>query len=249
MTLLSLSAANADLIELHHDGVRVLVSVRRSDRSRRIRLRVTEEGAEVVLPKRSARRHAVDAVREHAAWLVRHVERLTIQPDQTGAVGVRIMLEGHWRPVQCSLKGRSSVLFDGESLMVSGSNPVAALEAWMRKRASRAFDEALKGRSEEMGLIPNRVSLRDQKTKWGACTSRGTVTFNWRLVMALPEVLDYVVVHELAHLRELNHSARYWKIVEQYCPEHKACRKWLRENGRYLQLPKAFPSPDEPELN
>jgi len=249
LTLLSLSAANADLIELHHDGVRVLVSVRRSDRSRRIRLRVTEEGAEVVLPRRSARRHAVDAVREHAAWLVRHVGRLTVEPDDSGTLGVRIMFEGRWRSVHCTFTGRSSVLFDGESLVVSGSNPLAALESWMRKRAAEMFDESLKRRSKEMGLVPSRVSLRDQKTKWGACTSRGTVTFNWRLVMALPDVLDYVVVHELAHLQELNHSARYWKIVESYCPEHKVYRKWLRENGRYLQLPKAFPPSVEPDLN
>ncbi len=102
--------------------------------------------------------------------------------------------------------------------------------------------ERLSIRSREMGLAPSRVSIRDQKTKWGACTSRGTVTLNWRLVMAPPEVLDYVVVHELAHLAELNHSPRFWAIVERHCPDWKRHRDWLKANGWRLQSLPALPS-------
>lgn len=159
------------------------------------------------------------------------------------------MFEGSWRVVLHSNLGGSDVADDGAALTVGGRQPDATLERWMKQRAVERFDEVLAVRTAEMGLTPARVSLRDQKTKWGACTSRGTVTFNWRLVMAPAEVLDYVVVHELAHLKELNHSKKYWRIVETYCPDHKVHRKWLRDNGRYLRLPNTPEMSGEPSLD
>jgi predicted metal-dependent hydrolase len=88
-----------------------------------------------------------------------------------------------------------------------------------------------------MGLAPNRVAVKDQRRRWGSCSARtGAVHFNWRLVMAPPEVLDYVVVHELAHLAQPDHSRAFWALVAQYAPAYKACRKWLREHGAQLVL-------------
>lgn len=85
-----------------------------------------------------------------------------------------------------------------------------------------------------MGVRPARVRVKDLRSLWGSCSARGSLNFNWRLLLAPPEVLDYVVVHELAHLAETSHSRRFWALVSEYCPEHRERRRWLKENGGSL---------------
>jgi predicted metal-dependent hydrolase len=85
-----------------------------------------------------------------------------------------------------------------------------------------------------IGVRPNRIQIRDQRSRWGSCSTRGTLSFNWRLVLAPFDVLDYVVVHELCHLREANHSRRFWKLVEQHRPDWRVHRDWLHEHGPEL---------------
>ena len=85
-----------------------------------------------------------------------------------------------------------------------------------------------------LGVEPERIQIRDQRTRWGSCSTRGTLSFNWRLVLAPFDVLDYVVVHELCHLREPNHSRRFWTLVEQRRPGWRAQRDWLHEHGPEL---------------
>jgi predicted metal-dependent hydrolase len=81
-----------------------------------------------------------------------------------------------------------------------------------------------------MGVRPASLTIRNQKSRWGSCSTRGTLSFNWRLIMAPPEVLDYVVVHELAHMMEHNHSKAFWALVAKYCPDYLAHRNWLKQN-------------------
>ena len=81
-----------------------------------------------------------------------------------------------------------------------------------------------------------RITIRDQKTRWGSCSAKGTLSFNWRLMLAPPAVLDYVVVHELCHLTHMDHSAAFWALVEQVCPDYRTHRKWLKEHGQELVL-------------
>lgn len=82
-----------------------------------------------------------------------------------------------------------------------------------------------------MGLSCNKITVRDQKTRWGSCSSKGNLNLNYRLAYMPPEILDYVVVHELAHLRHMDHSREFWALVETYLPDYKECRKWLKEHG------------------
>ncbi len=131
---------------------------------------------------------------------------------------------------------------EAEGLVVAVSrrcalSPEEVLEEWLQAqaRADLTLRVALRGR--EMGQVPRRLSVRGQKTRWGCCTGRGTVTFNWRLVMAPPEVLDYVVVHELAHLTEPHHRPPFWLRVEAFCPEWRRWRQWLRDFGSRLLVP------------
>nr|WP_294493854.1 SprT family zinc-dependent metalloprotease [uncultured Mediterraneibacter sp.] len=85
-----------------------------------------------------------------------------------------------------------------------------------------------------MNLSYGRITIREQKTRWGSCSSKGNLNFNWRLILAPEEVLDYVVVHELAHRREMNHSQAFYAVVESILPDYRQARKWLRDNGQSL---------------
>jgi predicted metal-dependent hydrolase len=104
-----------------------------------------------------------------------------------------------------------------------------------RERARAVFQERVAHWSVRMGVAPNRIFIKEQRSLWGSCSTKGNLNFNARLLEAPPEVLDYVVVHELSHLKEMNHSRRFWAVVQSWCPRHKEHRRWLRENSRLLR--------------
>lgn len=97
------------------------------------------------------------------------------------------------------------------------------------KRARKVFPERIAYFAKQMGVTYGRVTLREQKTRWGSCSSKGNLNFNWKLILLPPELLDYVVVHELAHRKEMNHSAAFWKVVEEILPDYRERRKALKE--------------------
>jgi len=105
------------------------------------------------------------------------------------------------------------------------------LEAVYRKKARKQLEDRAAYYAGLMGVTYNRITVRAAKTRWGSCSARGNLNFHWKLILMPPEVLDYVVVHELAHRREMNHSSRFWAEVERIMPDYKRRRKWLKENG------------------
>jgi predicted metal-dependent hydrolase len=107
-------------------------------------------------------------------------------------------------------------------------------EVEARRAARELVAMLIDEEAPEIGVEPVRVQIGDQRSRWGSCSTRGTLSFNWRLVLAPFDVLDYVVVHELCHLREPNHSRRFWKLVEQRRPDWRAQRDWLHEHGPEL---------------
>ena len=96
------------------------------------------------------------------------------------------------------------------------------------------FPERVSYYAREIGVDYGRITIRQQKTRWGSCTSEGNLNFNWLLMLAPPEILDYVVVHELCHRKEMNHSAAFWREVEHILPDYRERKKWLKDNGWYL---------------
>ena len=103
-----------------------------------------------------------------------------------------------------------------------------------RDKAREIFEQKVSYYAQMMGVSYGRIAIRDQKTRWGSCSGEGNLNFNWRLIFAPAGVLDYVVVHELAHRKEMNHSRRFWRVVEDTMPEYRKYQKWLKENGRGL---------------
>lgn len=109
-----------------------------------------------------------------------------------------------------------------------------ALESFYRDRAEELFTEHVECYAEEMDVEYESVTVRNQRTRWGSCSPKQNLSFNWRLTMAPEEVLEYVVVHELAHLIEKNHTDKYWRVVQEYMPDYKEYADWLEENSPKL---------------
>ena len=124
------------------------------------------------------------------------------------------------------------------------SRPVSDLSAVQRTALEKRYKEAARSYipkrvayyHDMTGGTYQRIAIRDQKTRWGSCSSKGTLSFNWRLMLAPPAVLDYVVVHELCHLTHMDHSPAFWQAVEAVCPDYRDLRKWLKEHGSELVL-------------
>ena len=116
----------------------------------------------------------------------------------------------------------------------AGFRALAAIDRWYRREARAALEEAVREEAPPLGVQPARLAVRDTTSRFGSCSTTGTISFSWRLIMAPPEVLDYVVVHELCHLREANHGAGFWRLVEDARPGWRAQRDWLHEHGREL---------------
>jgi predicted metal-dependent hydrolase len=109
------------------------------------------------------------------------------------------------------------------------------LERWYRGEARRIIGLRVREFAASIGVTYTRLTIRDGRSRWGSCSSLGGLNFSWRLILAPPAVLDYVVIHELAHRRELNHSPRFWAIVAAYCPDYRTHQHWLKEHGAALQ--------------
>ena len=116
------------------------------------------------------------------------------------------------------------------------SRAESVFEAWYKKQARAVLTERAEFYARKFGFKVERIRISSARTRWGSCSAKGTLSFTWRLVMAPPEVIDYVVVHELCHLKELNHSKTFWAQVEAILPGYKSTRKWLKHNGAKLHL-------------
>ena len=134
---------------------------------------------------------------------------------------------------------RSEIAQEGDELILrrgaDRAAPQQVLREWLVDRARETFAERVAHWAPRIGVTFKRLSIRDQRTVWGSCTRAGDLSFNWRIIMAPPEALDYLVIHELCHRLEMNHSKRYWANVAKHCPDWKKQRAWLRDHSRRLK--------------
>lgn len=212
------------------DGIEI--AVRRSPRARRLSLRVSSLDGRVTItvPKSVSMKEANGFVQQKADWIARAVGRVHAPVEIKS--GAKVPLEGAPREVVLA-SGRSAIA-DGETLLVPQGREVPALVALLKHLARDRLAARVSHHAEALGRRYGRITLRDTRSRWGSCSSDCNLMFSWRLIMAPPEVLDYVAAHEVAHLEHMDHSPRFWGVVERLCPDHKLHRKWLREEGNAL---------------
>jgi hypothetical protein len=227
-------------IVVSHEGAVYRVALRRRAAARRLTLRVSSATGEAVLtiPERTdlaAARRFADA---HGGWIAARLARV---PDRVALVpGAVVPLRG----VDHRIVHRAVALRrvsaaegpDGPVLAVSGETAEVAgrVRAFLQREARRDLETAVARYAEALGVTPARITLRDTTSRWGSCSSQGGLNFSWRLVLAPPFVLDYLAAHEVAHLREMNHSQRFWRLVHGVCPATGEAEAWLKRHGTGL---------------
>ena len=159
-------------------------------------------------------------------------------PSKRYAEGETFLYLGSLFNLKLVQSQRPSLQFEnGFTLSLSAQKKAEQIfTRWYKERAYDVISERVHEYAQRYGFIPKQVKITSAMTRWGSCSSSGTLNFTWRLVMAPLDVIDYVVVHELAHLRVKNHSSQFWKVVEMIDPEYKLKKKWLKEKGEKLTL-------------
>lgn len=212
----------------------VEVVLRRSTRAKRLSLRISrlDGRATLTLPQRVPEREGMAFVRERADWLRKHIA--DVQPEVAVQIGGTVLFRGAELPVVAGDVKRAR-LVDGALVLPDDPDKAGKrVAAFMKLQARDALAAASDRYAAALGKSYGRISLRDTRSRWGSCSSAGDLMYSWRLIMAPPQVLDYVAAHEVAHLQHMDHSDRFWAAVERLFPNHKPCRKWLRENGNAL---------------
>ncbi|MGE3247744.1 MAG: M48 family metallopeptidase [Beijerinckiaceae bacterium] len=234
-----------DFIEVSHSGDTHRILLRRVAGARRFTLRVRAASRDVVLsmPLRAKVDEAHKFAAQHAAWIGARIKRL---PEPVPfAEGSVIPLRGieHTIRHMPSMRGTvwtgdaSSCSGDCEPILyVAGdsSHVERRVDDYLRKQAKLDLMAAVGRHCAQLGVRPSRVSLRDTSSRWGSCSSNGNLNFSWRLILAPAFVLDYLAAHEVAHLRHLNHSARFWKLARELCPDTDIAEAWLSAHGTHL---------------
>ena len=209
----------------------VELHLRRSARARRLSLRVSAVDGHVTLtvPRSASEAEARAFANERGDWLRAQLGELSAPVTVTH--GAALPLDGRMHAVIPG-DGRSVRIADGAVLVPGRADQVAGrLAGFLRERARARFAALIRGHCAALGRPPGRLTLRDPRTRWGSCSSRGDLMFSWRLVMAPPAVADYVAAHEVAHLAQMNHSPAFWAELARLCPGWRTHRAWLRREG------------------
>jgi len=217
---------------------RVPVLAARHPRARRYRLRLQPDGtARVTIPRGGSLHVAAEFLQRNLPWLAQQLGKLAAQPRPAGVwqIGTEIFLRGERVGIEVGESGQVNVGDEAVTVAGSGADLRAPIERHLRRLATRELSLRLLELAASHGFTVRRVTVRNQRTRWGSCSRRGTISLNWRLIQTPVFVQDYLCLHELAHLRHMNHSARFWQEVAQLCPDFEVAERWLKQHGAWLR--------------
>jgi predicted metal-dependent hydrolase len=219
----------------------ITYTLRRSFKARSVRLEVRQQtGLAVIVPRSYPISRVPEILRSKARWISRNLARF----NQFELLPIRKKLgSGDTIPylgrdlelVPQENHHGDNVVLEEAKLAVSPelfNNGLLgpALEQWYRVEAARLINERTTNLGSQMGIIYKRLVIRGQKTRWGSCSHKKNLSFNWKLIMAPEPVIDYVIIHELIHLKEMNHSKKFWELVARNCPGWREHKKWLKQH-------------------
>jgi hypothetical protein len=220
------------------DGLETSLSVRRHNRAKRttLRLDAKQGGFVLVLPKRASLRDGLAFAGENRGWMAARLREL---PARVAfADGGLLPYHGVDHRIRHRPDHRGSVWLENGEIQVAGATAHLARRVtdWLRQAAKADLSRAAGRHADRLGVKIAGLSVRDTRSRWGSCSAAGRLSFCWRLVMAPEWVADYVAAHEVVHIAELNHSARFWRLVDELSPERKKAEYWLRRHGASLHL-------------
>ena len=215
-----------------------LVQVRRNRQARRYTLRINAAKREVILtiPPRGSLKEARAFAQKHGGWIAARLGRLPEAAPFTD--GTIVPLRGVPHRIEHRPGSRGTVWTEAAAngdpiLCVAGAAPHIhrRISDYLRREARRELEIASLKFAANLGVVIKRVAVRDQSSRWGSCSSTGVLSFSWRLILAPTTVLQYLAAHEVAHLIEMNHSPRFWRVVARLCPDHERAKAWLDASG------------------
>lgn len=229
------------LISLHGQTYTYVV-IKETRKSVRIKL-LKANAIEIKSPRVFSLQKAEQILRQNERWIQEQNEQFikkdTIKINQSLQSGSVLLWRG--RPITLEIavseKEPASIILSGNTLQVKTASSDAFqqdLKKWYIDQSRKQLLERTAYWQKIMDIEIGKIHIKDQKTRWGSCSSLGNLNFNWRLVMAPPETMDYLIIHELCHCMHLNHSPKFWTAVSVYCPGYKQQQQWLKRNGYLL---------------
>ncbi|GAN69657.1 M48 family metallopeptidase [Acetobacter orleanensis] len=224
-----------ELIELAPD-CRVPVLWKLSNRAKRLSLRIDPRKKVVTatLPPGISPEQAVKFLKAQIGWITKRLASL----DQAPAFlpGRQIPLEGKLHTITHQPAARGGVWIEADQIIVSGAEDFISrrLTDFLKNRARLILGQELRAQAQTSGLSPTRLDIRDTSSRWGSCSSSGRIMLSWRLIMAPAPIRHYLIAHELAHLRHMNHSPSFWALVNQLTPHRRYAEAWLKQHGSTL---------------
>lgn len=210
----------------------------RNPRARRYLLRLRPDGAaRVTIPRGGSQFDALAFVERNRPWLEQQLQRQQTQPQipRSWQVGSEIWFRGELVRIESTAPGQ--IFFSSETLRVKDASADLrpAIEKHLRRLAARELPPRVREFAAQHQFTVQRITVRNQKSRWGSCSRRGTISLNWRLIQTPDFVRDYIILHELAHLRHMNHSGRFWAEVERLCPDYTVAERWLKARRDFLR--------------
>jgi predicted metal-dependent hydrolase len=208
-------------------------------RARRYLLGLRPDGAaRLVIPRRGSESEGIRFLERSEAWLLKRVARWHSQSQarQAWLEDARFLFRGEETVMRVD-NAEARLCFADQIIPMPRALPDYrdVVLGHLRRLAERELPVRTRELALLHGITVHRVSVRAQKTRWGSCSARGTISLNWRLIQAPPYVVDYLIIHELMHRREMNHSARYWKLVAEAFPDYRSAEQWLKKSGIELR--------------
>ncbi len=222
------------------------VEIKYTRRKGSVGFKISDHGVRVLAPKHTSLTVLKNMVSDRQQWIQQKLAELKATPaNKTPAPlvsGSELSYLGNAYPLSIVNADQTCVTLDSGYLCVDiaegefSSRLGEVIEDWFQQQAEQHFSERLQYWSDAMQLLPSSLKVKTYKSRWGSCDRRQRITLNSRLIMASAEIIDYVIIHELCHMLEMNHSPAFWSHVKRYCPDYQMRRRWLRLQGHQLQL-------------